>query len=514
MDTRACEVNHPERFETEVAAKRIVVIGAGIGGLVAALMLAAKGFDVTIVEKEETPGGKMREVAVAHRRLDAGPTVMTMRWVFDRILAEVGESLGDHVTLLPAATLARHAWSDEERLDLFADRRASTEAIAAFAGIAEAKNYLAFCEQARGIYDALKDTFMAREKPSPLGLVQQAGFGGLGRLWATSPFATMADALGKAFQDPRLRQLFGRYATYCGSSPYAAPATLMLVAHVEQEGVWLVEGGMHRLALALAGLAQAKGATLRQSEAVGEIVVAGGHAVGIMLSHGETIFADAVVSNADVNAIAAGRLGRDAAAFAPAIRPSERSLSALTWCAVAETSGFPLARHNVFFSRDYAAEFDAIFKRGKLPAEPTIYVCAQDRDETGPPPAGPERLLVLVNAPATGDRGHLPDTEIERCLHTTFARLAQCGLSVSLQADRMLTTQPCDWEKLFPATGGALYGRATHGAMASFARPGSRSRLPGLYWAGGSVHPGPGVPMAALSGMIAAQSVMADLVSM
>lgn len=497
-----------------MAKQRIVVIGAGMGGLVAALLLAGKGLDVTVVEKADQPGGKMREVLVDHRRLDAGPTVLTMRWVFDRILGEIGENLDAHVALTPAAILARHAWSETERLDLFADRAASADAIAAFAGPAEGRNYLAFCAQARGIHDALKDTFMARERPSPLGLVQQAGFGGLGRLWATSPFGTLWDALGKAFQDQRLRQLFGRYATYCGSSPFAAPATLMLVAHVEQEGVWTVDGGMHRLAQALAGLATSQGARLVYGRTVSEIVVAGGRAAGVRLSDGETLFADAVVSNADVNAIASGRFGADAAPFAPEIRPADRSLSALTWSVVAQTDGFPLHRHNVFFSRDYRAEFDAIFKRGKLPSEPTIYVCAQDRDETGPPPTGTERLLILVNAPPTGDHGPLPSTEIAQCLDTTLSRLAACGLTVGLKEDHVLTTQPCDWEKRYPATGGALYGRATHGAMASFSRPGSRSRLPGLYWAGGSVHPGPGVPMAALSGLIAAQALLADRASM
>lgn len=490
-----------------------MVIGAGIGGLVAGLLLAARGLDVTLVEKADAPGGKMREVMVAHRRLDAGPTVLTMRWVFDAIFDRVGARLDDHVTLAPLATLARHAWSETQRLDLFADRKASADAVAAFAGPAEGRNYIAFCAQACGIHDALKDNFMTCERPTPLGLVRQAGFSGLGKLWATSPFGTMWDALGKAFQDQRLRQLFGRYATYCGSSPFAAPATLMLVAHVEQQGVWLVDGGMHRLALALARLARDKGATLRYGEPVDEILVAGGHAVGVRLAHGETIFADAVISNADVNAIATGGLGRDAAPYAPPTRPGERSLSALTWSVVAETSGFPLERHNVFFSRDYRAEFDAIFRHGKLPAEPTIYVCAQDRDDASHAPDGPERLLILVNAPPTGDHGPLPTTESEQCLKTTLSRLASCGLQISLRADHVTTTQPADWERLFPATGGALYGRATHGAMASFARPGSRARLPGLYWAGGSVHPGPGVPMVALSGMLAAQAVLADLAS-
>jgi 1-hydroxycarotenoid 3,4-desaturase len=496
-----------------VDTRRIVVIGAGIGGLVSALLLAVRGFDVTVIDQADAPGGKMREVAVGGRRLDAGPTVMTMRWVFDRVFAEAGEALDAHLALTPASTLARHAWSEDERLDLFADRAASAEAIAAFAGPAEGRNYLAFCDQARGLHDALKDSFMARERPSLLGLVQHAGLAGLRRLWSASPFGTLWDALGHSFQDPRLRQLFGRYATYCGSSPFAAPATLMLVAHVEQEGVWLVEGGMHRLARTLATLAEAKGATLRYGEAVSEILVEGGRAAGVRLAGGETLRADAVVSNADVNAIATGRFGRAAAPFAKPTKPAERSLSALTFAAVAQTNGFPLHRHNVFFSRAYAAEFEAICRQGRLPEEPTIYVCAQDRDEVGAAPPGPERLLILINAPPCGDRPAVPPEEIETCLRRSLARMAQCGLQIELQSDAMLTTQPADWECLFPATGGGLYGRSTHGAMASFNRPGSRSRLPGLYLTGGSVHPGPGVPMVALSGLLATQSVVADLAS-
>jgi 1-hydroxycarotenoid 3,4-desaturase len=495
------------------AAERVVVIGAGIGGLVAALLLAGNGLDVTLVEKSDRPGGKMREVAVGGSMIDAGPTVMTMRWVFDQIFEAAGTSLDCHVVLQRASILARHAWSGQERLDLFADRAASADAIAAFAGPNEGRNYLAFCAQARRVHDTLKDSFMTRERPGPLGLVQQIGFAGVGKMLAASPFGTMWDALGKTFQDARLRQLFGRYATYCGSSPFAAPAMLMLVAHVEQEGVWLIEGGMHKLAQALAVLAMSKGAKLRYGKAVDEILIEDGRAAGVRLLTGETILADAVVSNVDVNAIATGRLGYPASRAAALVKQTHRSLSAVTWAIEAETSGFPLHRHNVFFSRDYPAEFDAIFNHGRLPAEPTIYVCAQDRDDTGLPPAGPERLLVLVNAPPTGDGKTISATEIEICLETSLSRMRACGLTIRACPDQIVTTRPSDWEKLFPATGGALYGRATHGAMASFARPGSRSKLPGLYLAGGSVHPGPGVPMVALSGMIAAQALLADLAS-
>ena len=396
-----------------MAAVRIVVIGAGIGGLVAALLLAARGLDVTLVEKADAPGGKMREVTVDGARIDAGPTVLTLRWVFDQVFEAAGASLDHHIRLRPAAILARHAWSADERLDLHADRATSAAAISAFAGPDEGRNYLAFCEQARNVHDALKDSFMTRERPGPLGLVRHTGFAGIGKMLAASPFSTMWDALGKSFSDPRLRQLFGRYATYCGSSPFAAPATLMLVAHVEQEGVWLVEGGMHRLALALAALAQAKGAKLRYGTAVSAILVENGRAAGVRLADGEVIQADAVISNADVNAVATGRFGEPATSAAAPVKRGDRSLSAVTWAIRARTSGFPLHRHNVFFSRDYRAEFDSIFKHGKLPAEPTIYVCAQDRDDSGAAQDAPDRLLVLVNAPPSGDASAPTAAEID-----------------------------------------------------------------------------------------------------
>jgi 1-hydroxycarotenoid 3,4-desaturase len=500
--------------------QRIAVIGAGIGGLVAALTLAHQGFDVTVIEAAVGPGGKMREVTVAGRPMDAGPTVFTMRPVFEAIFDAVGESLADHLTLQPVSVLARHGWGadipqERQALDLFVSREASADAIARFSSPDEGRRYLAFCKESRAIHDALLDTFMRRERPSPFGLVRQAG---LASMWRTRPWATMWSALEGHFTDPRLRQLFGRYANYCGSSPFLAPATLMLIAHVEQEGVWLVEGGMHRLAQALAALIEARGGRLRYGARVSDILVSGGRATGVRLADGEEITADAVISNGDVNAVAIGLMG-DAAK--PGAKPTPRrmrSLSAVTWNMAARTSGFTLARHTVFFSKDYPAEFRALSNRRTLPEEPTVYICAQDRDDSGslslPEHAdGAERLLVLVNAPADGDTHPIHPEEIARCQQSMFSMLERSGLRISDPAAPSLVTTPMEFARLFPGTGGGIYGQATHGMMASFARPGSRSRLKGLYLTGGSVHPGAGVPMVAISGQLAAHSVMADWAS-
>jgi 1-hydroxycarotenoid 3,4-desaturase len=183
----------------------------------------------------------------------------------------------------------------------------------------------------------------------------------------------------------------------------------------------------------------------------------------------------------------------------------------MTWSVVAKPGGFPLCRHNVFFSRDYAAEFDDIFARDVLPRGPTVYVCAQDRGAHRTERGDPERFLVLVNAPANGDRHIYDAAEVEQCTQRTFGALERSGLQVSLQPGATRVTTPADFNLMFPATGGALYGRSSHGWTASFQRPGARTRIPGLYLAGGSAHPGPGVPMAALSGRSAAACLMTDL---
>ena len=492
----------------------VVIIGAGVGGLVTAIELAAQGLTVTLCERAPSPGGKLREVAVGPARLDAGPTVFTMRWVFEEVFAAAGASLGDRLTLKPAEVLARHAWEGGARLDLFAESARSVDAIAAFAGPAEGRRYLEFCAEARGIYETLRDPFIRGSRPSPAGLVGRVGLSGLGDLWQIKPYATLWSALGKRFKDQRLRQLFGRYATYCGSSPFLAPATLMLIAHVEQEGVWLVEGGMHRLAQALAELAHGLGAQFRYGTEVTEVLVQGKQAVGVRLAGGEELRAEAVVFNGDVQALQGGLLGTAARRAVPASAPAARSLSALTWNLVTKTAGFPLVRHTVFFSADYEKEFDELFAARRLPSQPTVYICAQDRDDQGNGTAGAaERLLCLVNAPANGDSHPYSPTEVEQCAERTFSLLNRCGLQIEPDQGHHQITSPADFARLFPATGGALYGQASHGWKASFSRPGSRSVLPGLYLAGGSTHPGAGVPMAALSGRLAASCVLADLAS-
>jgi 1-hydroxycarotenoid 3,4-desaturase len=489
-----------------VARERIVIVGAGMGGLAAAVDLARRGAEVIVCDRARTPGGKMRQLPVGGGALvDAGPTVFTMRWVFENLFADAGECLTDHLSLSPAGILARHAWRQGGRLDLFADKARSADAIAAFAGPADARGFLEFCDRSASIYRTLEAPFIASERPSLVDLMLRVGVRGLPALSRTESLPTLWNALGRYFRDPRLRQLFARYATYVGSSPFLAPATLMLIAHVEQDGVWLVEGGIHRVAQAVRALAERKGATFRFGAEIGEIIVSGGRVCGVTLAGGERLAADAVVFNGDISALPAHLRPL------PPMAREERSLSAVTWCLSARTQGFPLAHHNVFFAEDYAEEFQAIFNRRAIAAAPTVYLCAQDRGRPGGDPQDvAERLFALVNAPADGDAAPLSADAIDDLERRAFGLLNACGLDIDRTQAGSVVTTPADFNALYPATGGALYGRVNHGPQGSFGRAGAAGRMPGLYLAGGSVHPGPGIPMAALSGRLAAARLLED----
>jgi 1-hydroxycarotenoid 3,4-desaturase len=518
--------------------RRVLVIGAGMGGLAAAVDLARAGCRVTVLERAAGPGGKLREVMVgggangdpgtagpgdACPGIDGGPTVFTMRAVFESLFADAGARLEDRLPLVPADLLARHAWREGGRLDLFADVERSASAIGDFAGADDARAFRDFHARSGGLHDALRHSFMEAQRPSPAELVARLGVRGLGAMWRTAPWRTLWQTLGAQFRDPRLRQLYSRYATYVGSSPLAAPATLMLIAHVEQQGVWLVQGGMRRIALALETLGEEQGADYRYDAHVARLVVRERRVSGVVLDSGEEIAADAVVFNGDISALGSGALGAELRGALPVTAPRDRALSAVTWCLRAPTRGFPLAHHTVFFGDDYPDEFDAVFRRRTVSRAPTVYVCAQDRDASaaaalrdGLTEGAAERLLLLVNAPADGDRGGIDDATLDRIGDDAFGLMRDCGFVVgdgSVAARQGgVVTRPQDWERLFPATGGSLYGRANHGALGSFQRPGAASGVPGLYLAGGSVPPGPGVPMATLSGRLAAARLLADAV--
>ena len=463
-----------------------------MAGLTAAVDLARSGCEVVLFERAAAPGGKLRELNLGDARLDAGPTVFTLRSVFDQLFADAGDDLDRRLRLVPAKLLARHAWSADARLDLYADLERTIEAIGRFAGLADARAYVRFMTHAKRVYATLDRSFMQASRPSPVELVRRVGLGGLADLWNIKPFVTLWQSVGRYFADPRLRQLFGRYATYCGSSPFGAPATLMLVAHVEQAGVWYVEGGMHRLVEQLAALAARCGVTLRCATEIREIHLRHGRVSAVQTAEGERFAVDAVVCNADNNALATGLFGRGVSRAVRGTPAAARSLSAMTWNLLARTGGFDLAHHSVFFSDDYRAEFDAIFRRGEIPSSPTIYVCAMDRQDDGRPPAGrPERLFCLINAPATGDTHEFEEAEIESCESRVFQLLAELRSARGPAGNAHEGDHPCGLSSAVPGHGrGAVWAGITR--LASVVQPGGVAQRSSGPLSGGRQHaPGP-----------------------
>jgi 1-hydroxycarotenoid 3,4-desaturase len=484
---------------------RSIVIGAGFGGLAAAIRLAAAGHAVTLVEAATSLGGKARAVSSAAGPVDTGPTVLTMRAVFDDLFNLAGERLEDHVTLIPQPILARHWWPDGTTLDLTPDRAANIAAITAFAGAREARAFARFDAMAEKLRLAFDAPVMQAPRPDLRAIARAA----LGRpaIWpALLPGMTLDRLLRLMFHDPRLRQLFGRYATYVGGRPTHVPAVLAIIWRAEAQGVWAVQGGLHHLAAQLGAVFERLGGQILLNTAARRIVKQNGRVTGVETATGH-LQADHVIFAGDPAALAKGLLGNAASDLLPKAATAPRSLSAHVWAFAATPSKLPLVHHNVFFTADPAREFGPIGK-GQPPEAPSLYVCAEDR--AGGTPTGTERFEIIVNAPAG-----LPATpeEITQCHTRTFQTLARFGLTFSPEPGPAALLTPAKLAQLFPGSQGAIYGRSPEGMMATFARPTATTALPGLYLAGGGCHPGAGVPMAALSGKHAAAAILTAPIS-
>lgn len=482
--------------------EKAVVIGAGMGGLAAAIRLSALGLSVTVVDMADAPGGKARAVASDAGPVDTGPTVMTLPDVADSLFRLCDMRLEDEVDLIPLPRLARHFWTGSPSLDLYPETAANFDAIRSFAGLKEAEGFARFDKLSAGLLAAFDAPVMRAARPmlAPVALaaLRQP------RLWpALIPGLSLERLLKGYFRDPRLVQLFGRYATYVGGRPAQSPAVLSLIWRVEAQGVFAVRQGMHGLAAALARGAAAKGVEFRFATRARRIVRQGGRVTGVEVEGG-TLPCTVCVFNGDPQALAEGHLG-DAVAIARSVKPAKRSLSAWVWAFAAAPQGVELAHHNVFFTADPAQEFGPI-ARGEMPVAPTLYVCAQDR-ELGTPTPALERFEIILNGPA----GHPPPTDEDAlCRTRTFPALRAQGLTFSPQPGVQALLTPHILSRRYPGSQGAIYGASPEAAMAAFQRPTARTALAGLYLAGGGAHPGAGVPMALLSGGHAATAVAED----
>ncbi len=473
------------------------------------MRLRAAGYTVTLLERHGEVGGKIRTVPSEAGPIDAGPTVLTMRHVFDDLFAQLDERLDDHVTLIRQTTLARHFWPDGSKLDLSDDQDRSAAAIHAFAGATAARQFIRFCNRTSRLFAAFDTPMMQAAEPS-LAALSGRVLTQPSLIPAMAPLSTLARLLRGSFDDKRLRQLFGRYATYVGGSPTHAPAILSLIWQAEASGVWVVQGGMHKLTAALANLLRAKGVDIRTEAHVARVDVQDNAARAIHLADGTSLPCDLLVHAGDPRALPTGALGPATTQIATQTIKAARSFSARVLSFAATPRGPELAHHNIFFAGDAVAEFDDLMA-GRVPMQPSFYVCALDRGQgTAPPPL--ERFEIITNAPPT-ETDDTPDEDLTLWLHQITQQMAQHGLTFTPIPDPQSVTTPQAFARMFPASLGALYGQTPHGLTAALNRPKARTAIANLYLAGGGTHPGAGVPMATLSARHAVEAILSDQTS-
>ena len=485
----------------------IVIVGGGLGGLAAAIHLAARGRRVVLCEKNERVGGKLNIVAEEGYTFDTGPSLLTMPWVLRELFAVAGRRLEDELALSQVEPICRYRWPDGAGFDAFQSLPLLAQEIARLEPN-DVAGFFRFMTYAERIYRAVAGPFLLRPFDGLGDLLTPATLRGA---WAIDPFRTVDQAVRSFFRSPRLRQVFDRYATYSGSSPYRAPATFNLIAYIEfVEGGWYVRGGMYELARALERLACALGVVVRTRSPVARVAVREGVARGVVLETGEYLDAAAVVINADPR-YAYGTLIPGGQASAARLARLELSCSGFVLLLGVERVYGTLTHHNIFFSADYQREFAAIFEKRVPAADPTIYVCATSVSDPLHAPPGHMNLFVLVNAPALGREVNW-GREAAGYRDLILRKLERMGLAHlerHIVYERVIT--PADLQSRYNASGGAIYGLASNQPWTAFLRPPLRAReARGLFFVGGGTHPGGGIPLVLLSGRAVAERVLAE----
>jgi phytoene desaturase len=482
-----------------------IVIGAGFGGLSAAIDLAAAGVRVTVIEQAQQVGGKAGRYAEAGFTWDTGPTLLTLPEILDEKLARAGMRLASEVPLHPLSPLCRYRFAIGTTFDHHADIARTAQEIAKFSPH-DAEAWPRFLAWAKEVFGLVGGAYLDVPFPGTLSFATRMARLGPRALTLGASFGSI-DGLGQRFfESQELRCFVNRLATYVGGSPTQTSGSFGMIAHVESRGdaVYPV-GGIHAVAQALARAATKLGVQFRLGEQVERIE----QRQGWQVTTGDGAYAgDAVVLNVDP-ALGARLFGDKLRARLTVGEAGTRSLSgvALLLGLRGRTQG--LALHNVFFPADYAGEFEDLFDRRLPPLTPAIYVAAGSQVDPAAAPPDHEALFVLVNAPP--ELRFDWNAEVVRLKALVIARLETLDPTFGARLTVMKALTPID----FARTGspdGALYGLAPHGALGPFRRPAQRvSGAKGLYLAGGATHPGGGVPMATLSGSHAAQLLLQDL---
>ncbi len=475
------------------------VIGSGIGGIASAIRLAAKGYRVSVFEQAGEAGGKLSELRSGGFRFDTGPSLFTMPWLVDELFLIAGRNPRDYFNYLPLASSCRYFWEDGTRVTAWKEPGNFARELAQNTGM-EPGQVLAFLRKSERLYEITHEIFLFNSLHKAANYTKKAFLKSLLHLHELDAFTSMHKKNSRWFSDPRAVQLFDRYATYNGSDPYKTPATLNVIPHLEHnKGAFFPLGGMYQIAKALYKLAVDMGVEFHFNTPVGEVIIENKRVAGLCIPGGRHE-AGVVVSNADIV-----NLYRNLLPDFPVPkkqRSQQRSSSAVIFYWGINRNFPALGLHNVLFSKDYKAEFEHLFGSKTISPDPTTYIFISARAVPGDAPPGQENWYVMVNAPENNGQDWEETTGILRARLLEKIR-SMTGID---PAPHIVSESMADPRSIEAQTGsyrGSLYGLSSNSSFSAFYRhPNFKSSLKNLYFTGGSVHPGGGIPLCLASARI------------
>lgn len=494
-------------------SKKAIVVGAGIAGIATAIRLRHEGFDVTVCEANDYPGGKLTAFEQDGYRFDAGPSLFTLPYLVDELFELCGENPRDHFNYHRKDVACHYFWEDGTFLPAWADRQKFASEVEERIGVPAAR-IATHLEHSALLWERTSSLFMEKSLHRWSTYFSKDTLKAFTAIHKLNLLTTMHGANERVLKEPKMTQLFDRFATYNGSSPYLAPGVMNIIPHLEHQlGTYYPTGGMHEITMSLVRLAERIGVEFKYETRVERIIVDRKQVHGVNITsaregQSQTLKSDIVVSNMDVVPTYRKLMPEQPAPERTLKQP--RSSSALIWYWGIGRSFEELDLHNIFFSDDYRTEFEHIFEKGKIFDDPTVYVNISSKEDANDAPEGKENWFVMVNVP--GNMGQDWEGMIERTRQKTIQKLSRMlDVEVGPLIETEALLDPRSIESKTSSYQGSLYGAASNNSMAAFLRhPNAHRRINGLYFSGGSVHPGGGIPLCLLSARITAELVQKD----
>jgi phytoene desaturase len=487
-------------------AKSAGIIGAGLGGLSAALRLAANGFKVDLFEKNESPGGKMNLHKASGYRFDTGPSLLTMPFIIDELFHSIGLKRDQYLTFHEIDPICRYFWEDGVILDAYAQLDRMKQSIARISK-EDSHQYRDFLLYSKNLYDLTADVFLYTPVHELRKLANKNTIRKLLRIREIDPFRTVHESISRYFTDDKIRQIFDRYATYNGSDPFQAPATLNIIPYVEYVlGSFYIEGGMYRLIETLVKLAEKLDIRIHTETPVQKILHRNKKTKGLLVENEELSF-DYVVCNSDVITTFEDLIdGYNTKT--KKLQKLEPSLSGVVFLWGINQISENLKHHNIYFTQAYSKEFSCLFTDMTIPEDPTVYIAITSKSDPSHAPEGKENWFVLCNMPHQNDKINW-ESAAQKVKQSILRKLKNCQMDVESKIEYEYIFTPDDFYKLYKSNKGSIYGISSNNKMTAFRRPANRSReIKGLYFATGSAHPGGGIPLTVLSGKHASDLIL------